>query len=150
MLYLACPTNKAITLLLSWRNEDLKLQEKLTFAYVFSINCSQSQKKATIRELYISKLLYTRCSKEKTMKLLPSRRTSNFLKKLLHIQIDFYICTFSQRWQIKIRGIESRHLHSLKAIYRVFHEKSSASFTEHLIFKKKSTFVDALWINIKK
>ena len=140
MLYLACPTNKAITLLLSWRNEDLKLQEKLTFAYVFSINCSQSQKKATIRELYISKLLYTRCSKEKTMKLLPLRRTSNFLKKLLHIQIDFYICTFSQRWQIKIRGIESRHLHSLKAIYRVFHGKSSASFTEHLIFQKKIYF----------
>ena len=140
MLYLACPTNKAITLLLSWRNEDLKLQEKLTFAYVFSINCSQSQKKATIRELYISKLLYTRCSKEKTMKLLPLRRTSNFLKKLLNIQIDFYICTFSQRWQIKIRGIESRHLHSLKAIYRVFHGKSSASFTEHLIFQKKIYF----------
>ena len=140
MLYLACPTNKAITLLLSWRNEDLKLQEKFTFAYVFSINWSQSQKKATIRELYISKLLYTRCSKEQTMKLLPSRRTSNFKKKLLHIQIDFYICTFSQRWQIKIRGIESRHFTFSKSYIQGVPRKKQCFFHGALNILKKIYF----------
>ena len=43
-------------------------------------------------------------------------------------------------------------MHLENAIYRVLHEKSdlTASFTEHLIFKKKVTFTHALWVNISK
>ena len=77
----------------------LKFVEKLTFADAFWIHCRQlKEKNRNQNTVHFGIALHER-----------SNKTASFAGHMKLKKIDFNICTFSQKWKIKIKELESGH-----------------------------------------